>query len=190
MPAAFTCPGTNINRARLFACVNVYTRVCVCAHLGPFCEVMFTCLGEAGEAGSVRNRLGSMSPSCAGDSMPGSLYFAVLSRLPFHAGGSNKPRSSRACASWNARNVFRIRAESHAARETDKATSRIRVFPTAGDFFTRSYSTVRNGIGPCFTRVVREHDRERWRATVEAEQRFRGDWINRGRGDILEKLPS
>lgn len=65
----FTCPprspvrGTNINRARLFACVNVYTRVCVCAHLGPFCEVMFTCLGEAGEAGSVRNRLGSMSPS-------------------------------------------------------------------------------------------------------------------------------
>lgn len=154
MPAAFTCPGTNINRARLFACVNVYTRVCVCAHLGPFCEVMFTCLGEAGEAGSVRNRLGSMSPSCAGDSMPGSLYFAVLSRLPFHAGGSNKPRSSRVCASWNAHDVFRIRAESHAARETDKATSRIRVFPTAGDFFTRSYSTVRNGIGPCFARVV------------------------------------
>lgn len=120
---------------------------------------MFTCLGEAGEAGSVRNRLGSMSPPCAGDSMPGSLYFAVLSRLPFHAGGSNKPRSSRACASWNAYNRglldgFRIRAESHAARETDKATSRIRVFPTAGDFFTRSYSTVRNGTGPCFTRVV------------------------------------
>lgn len=80
--------------------------MCVCAHLGPFCEVMFTCLGEAGEAGSVRNRLGSMSPSCAGDSMPGSLYFAVLSRLPFHAGGSNKPRSSRACASWNARTFF------------------------------------------------------------------------------------
>lgn len=30
------------------------------------------------------NRLGSMSPSCAGDSMPGSFYFAVSSRRPFH----------------------------------------------------------------------------------------------------------
>lgn len=34
---------------------------------------------------AARNRLGSMSPSCAGDSMPGSFYFAVSSRRPFHA---------------------------------------------------------------------------------------------------------
>lgn len=34
---------------------------------------------------AARNRLGSMSPSCAGDSMPGSFYFAVSSRRPSHA---------------------------------------------------------------------------------------------------------
>lgn len=34
---------------------------------------------------TARNRLGSMSPSCAGDSMPGSFYFTVSSRLPFYA---------------------------------------------------------------------------------------------------------
>lgn len=72
---------------------------------------MFTCLGEAGEAGSVRNRLGSMSPSCAGDSMPGSFYFVVLSRLPSHAPvvrGEYKPwrRPQFERASWNVRRFF------------------------------------------------------------------------------------
>jgi len=38
-----------------------------------------------GQTDAARNRLGSMSPSCAGDSMSGSFYFAVSSRRSFHA---------------------------------------------------------------------------------------------------------
>jgi hypothetical protein len=41
---------------------------------------------------AARNRLGSMSPSCAGDSMPGSFYFAVSSRRPSHAFHRRKRR--------------------------------------------------------------------------------------------------
>lgn len=54
---------------------------------------------------AARNRLGSMSPSCAGDSMPESFYFAVSSRLPSHAfhriengAATLRARNLRACS--------------------------------------------------------------------------------------------
>lgn len=118
---------------------------------------MFTCLGEeAREAGSVRNRLGSMSPSCAGDSMPGSFYFAVLSRLPFHAGGSRGiSRGSRAwwnvytaacwtflASAWNLTQPERL-IRQHPGYECFQPRA---IFSAASCTYTRG-STVRNGIG-------------------------------------------
>ena len=117
-----------------------------------------------------------MSPSCAGDSMPGSFYFAVLSRLPFHTRrgeyGEEASEASEASKRTNERcdqesgrresclkrnvctaAVFRIRENLTQA----KATGLIRQHPGYEPFRPRAIfsraarrapraQTVRNGI--------------------------------------------